>query len=116
MSRVVSKEQPLQYNTWGAACETWNLLEEENVSIKQERMPAGTSETLHYHQHSKQFFYILKGVAVFEIENKVIEVRAGEGIHINAGEKHCIFNTANEVLEFILCSQPATINDRFNCV
>lgn len=116
MNRVVSKSQPLHHYIWSAACEGWNLVENENISIKIEMMPAGASEALHYHQHAQQFFFILKGSATFEIEEEKTELKAGEGIQIKAGEKHCIFNMANEALEFILCSQPATINDRFNCV
>lgn len=115
MSRVVSKQRPLQQYKWGNHCDSWNLAEEENLSIKQEIIPEGCAEVKHYHQKAQQFFYILKGTATFEIENASTEVNAGEGIHIKAGEKHRIVNNTKAVLEFILCSQPSTVNDRFNC-
>jgi mannose-6-phosphate isomerase-like protein (cupin superfamily) len=114
MSAVVSKYQPLTYYKWGADCDGWNLVDEKNLSVKQELMPAGTAETIHYHQQAQQFFYVLRGTATFEIENEIIEVQAGEGIHIKAGEKHRIRNNGDAVLEFILCSQPATAADRIN--
>ena len=78
-------------------------------------MPAGTSETKHYHEQAQQFFYILKGRATFEIERAAIEVKSGEGIHIEAGVQHRIINHQQEDLEFILCSQPSTEGDRINC-
>ena len=115
MSAVVSKYHTLNHYKWGADCDGWDLVEEESLSVKQERMPAGTSETLHYHEQAQQFFYILKGTAQFEIEQTFSNVHAGEGIHIKAGVKHRIVNNSDEALEFILCSQPHTAGDRINC-
>lgn len=115
MNRVVSKQQPLHHYKWGAACDGWNLVNEAGLSIKQESMPAGTSEVLHYHQQAQQFFYILKGTATVEIEQTFSNAHAGEGIYIRPGEKHRILNNTTEVLEFILCSQPSIASDRINC-
>jgi mannose-6-phosphate isomerase-like protein (cupin superfamily) len=79
-----------------------------------EQMPAGTEESLHFHQYAQQFFFILKGQAVFEIEGNSIIVKEEEGIHIRAGEKHKIMNQSNVTLQFLLCSQPSTTTDRHN--
>ena len=76
-------------------------------------MPAGTKETSHDHQQAQQFFFILKGNATFEIDKEKIIVIAQERIHINAGSIHQINNETDEELEFLLSSQPSTINDRF---
>jgi mannose-6-phosphate isomerase-like protein (cupin superfamily) len=111
---VVSKSNPLKYYTWGAQCEGWNLVDQDGLSVKLETMPAMTEETLHYHQQAQQFFYILKGKAAFEIESKVIFVQEGQGIRIQPGQKHKIANRGEEPLEFILCSQPSTTQDRIN--
>ena len=115
MARVVSKQQPLQHYIWGEGCDGWNLVTEEGLSVKLERMPAGTAEAKHYHKQAQQFFYILKGTAVFEIENTFTQLIAGEGLHIRAGETHRILNNGTTDLEFILCSQPSTAADRTNC-
>ena len=77
-------------------------------------MPAGSSEVLHYHQFAQQFFLVLKGIATFEIEGESIEIKQQEGIQIKAGWKHRIINNTLKDIEFILCSQPSTINDRIN--
>ena len=113
--RAVSKYQPLKHYQWGSNCDGWNLVDEDSLSVKQELMPAGTSETKHYHESSQQFFFILKGKASFQIEEVTVEINAGEGLHIEAGKKHKIANEGSEDLEFILCSQPSTKNDRINC-
>lgn len=71
-------------------------------------MPAKTSETFHYHEKAQQFFFILKGIAIFEVENKSFTVQAGKGFHIESMKKHRIINNTEEDLEFILSSQPST--------
>ena len=109
----VSKYQPLKHYQWGEDCDGWNLVDEPSLSVKQEQMPVGTSEAYHYHQHAQQFFYILKGSAVFEIEGKTITVNEQEGIHIKAGQKHRIVNNGTSAIEFILSSQPSTAGDRY---
>jgi mannose-6-phosphate isomerase-like protein (cupin superfamily) len=115
MPEIVSKYQPLQHYQWGDACDGWNLVDEPGLSVKQERMPAGTAEALHYHEKAQQFFYILQGTARFTIEAETVELHAGQGIRIEPGQGHKISNAAAEPLEFILCSQPSTRNDRINC-
>ena len=113
--KAVSKYQQLKHYKWGSDCDGWNLVDEDALAVKQELMPAGTKEARHYHQKAQQFFYILKGKATFEIEDSIIEINQGEGLHIEAGKKHRISNESKEDLEFILCSQPSTNNDRINC-
>ncbi|HWJ90934.1 MAG TPA: cupin domain-containing protein [Flavisolibacter sp.] len=112
--KLVSKDDPVHHYKWGHDCDGWTLVDERLLSVKQERMPAATAETLHYHQKSKQFFFILRGSATFEIEESVFEVAEGEGIYIEAGERHRIMNRTAKDLEFILCSQPSSANDRIN--
>jgi len=79
-------------------------------------MPARTAEALHFHKQAQQFFFILKGTARFDVEDKIFIVHSGEGFHITAGKKHRIINELETDLEFILSSQPSTDNDRFNCM
>ncbi len=111
--KKVSIQEPLKHYQWGDACDGWNLVDEPSLSVKQERMPAGTAEELHYHRHARQFFFILKGSATFEIDNATIIVNEQEGIHIQPGQKHRIINQTSSDLEFILSSQPSTAGDRY---
>jgi len=112
--KTVSSAQPLKHYQWGDGCDGWNLVDVQTLSVKKERMPAGTAEVLHYHQYAQQFFFILKGTATFEIENEKIIVHEQEGIHIRAGQKHRIINHTASAIEFILSSQPSTAEDRIN--
>jgi mannose-6-phosphate isomerase-like protein (cupin superfamily) len=111
-NKVISVQQPLQHYFWGNQCEGRTLLDEATLSIKQETMPPGASEQLHYHAKAQQFFFILKGVARLDIEGDSFPVNASEGIQIRAGQIHRIVNTGETPLEFLLASQPSVINDR----
>jgi len=112
--KKVSIQEPLKHYQWGDGCDGWNFVDETSLSVKQERMPTGTAEALHYHQYAQQFFFMLKGSATFEIDTEMLIVNEQEGIHINAGQKHRIINHTGSEIEFILASQPSTVNDRVN--
>jgi mannose-6-phosphate isomerase-like protein (cupin superfamily) len=114
---VVSKFLPLQQYTWGNNCKAGNFADNKDLSIKHEEMPPETEEVLHYHNQSQQFFYILRGKAVFEVDDVILIVHEGEGLSIEPRRKHRIMNKQEEeMLEFIVCSQPSTQNDRYNLV
>ena len=111
---VVSIHNSLTHYQWGNNCDGWNFVDEDSLSVKLERMPPNTSEQRHFHRHSQQFFYILKGEAVFEIQQDRISVKSEQGIRIAAVKEHRIINENDADLEFILTSQPSTVKDRIN--
>jgi mannose-6-phosphate isomerase-like protein (cupin superfamily) len=80
--------------------------------VKQERMPPHTAEAEHFHRQARQFFFILQGTAIFELEDGRVEVGPQQGFEIAPGVKHSIRNESEADLVFLLCSQPSTINDR----
>jgi mannose-6-phosphate isomerase-like protein (cupin superfamily) len=112
MNPVVSIQQPLKRYMWGAGCDGWNLVDQPELSVKQERMPPHTAEAEHFHRRSRQFFFILSGTAVFETDEGQVVVGERQGFEIAPGVKHRIKNESEDDLVFILCSQPSTVNDR----
>lgn len=109
--RIKDKTNAPHY-TWGNNCDSWVLNDGMGLSVKQELMPQGTKEQLHYHKEASQFFFIIKGIAVFYIDNIKYTVSQHQGITIQPGEKHFIANETDDVLEFLVISQPSTNNDR----
>ncbi|MDW9379798.1 cupin domain-containing protein [Chryseobacterium sp. JV558] len=108
---IHSKENSEHY-TWGNHCDSWILKNTQSLSVKQEKMPAGTSEKLHYHKVAEQFFYILKGEAVFYINEEKFLVKKGESISIAPESKHFISNVSTEEIEFLVISNPSADHDR----
>lgn len=76
MIEILSKENCLNHYKWGNNCDGWNFVSKADVVIKQELMPSQTTEKLHFHTYSEQFFYILSGQATFLIENETVLVHA----------------------------------------
>lgn len=108
-----TKENSEHYK-WGDNCSGWHLINTESLSVIEELMPPNTREKKHHHKIAQQFFRILKGKAIFEIENEIVEVEEGKAIHIQPNTKHRIRNDETVDLEFLVISQPNTRRDRFN--
>ncbi|MXV50040.1 cupin domain-containing protein [Pedobacter sp. HMF7647] len=111
---TISKENCEHYK-WGDNCDGWVLVDTDERSVKQELMPPNANEQFHYHQFATQFFYILKGSAMFYIDGSIQMLNAGQGIEVHPKQKHRISNHSEADLEFILYSHPSTKNDRINC-
>ena len=103
-----------EHYNWGNACDGWRLVNSGTLSIIQEKMPCGTSENRHYHRNAQQFFFILQGIATFEIDNEIYEVHAGQGFHILPKQKHRILNKTDHTLEFLVISEPKSHGDRID--
>lgn len=108
---IHSKENSEHY-IWGNQCDSWILKNTQALTVKQEKMPAGTSEKLHYHEMAEQFFYILQGEAVFFINEEKFWVKQNESISIPPRAKHFISNESEAEIEFLVISNPPTDYDR----
>jgi mannose-6-phosphate isomerase-like protein (cupin superfamily) len=71
--KLISAESSEHY-VWGNNCDSWKLVQEENISIKFEKMPPLSSEKVHFHSRSQQTFYVLKGTVTFEVDKKKYKV------------------------------------------
>src|ERR1700685_3419366 len=111
--RAISKSTAEHY-TWGNHCDGWHLGHNAQLSVIQERMPAGTSEVCHFHHHAQQFFYILAGKAAIEVEGRRVVLHAGEGISIPPGASHQMRNDSGDEVHFLVISQPPSHGDRQN--
>ena len=112
-NKIIDKETAEHY-LWGNNCDSWVLSDTEGLSVKQESMPAGTREKLHFHKNAQQFFFILQGTAAFYVDNEKHIVSEQKGLRIEAAIKHYIANESEERLEFLMISQPTTDGDRIN--
>jgi len=109
---MIQSKQNSEHYIWGNGCDSWVLNDSRNLSVKQEKMPAGTAEKLHFHKRAEQVFYILKGEAVLHINNKKFPVKTGESISIQPESEHFISNESDDEVEFLVISSPSTHNDR----
>jgi mannose-6-phosphate isomerase-like protein (cupin superfamily) len=104
----------VEHYHWGADSEGWHLLKRDDISIIQERVPAGGKEVLHYHERSRQFFYILEGEGRIVFEDRTITLKKGDGLEIPLLIKHRFENHSAAEVIFLVVSAPKSHGDRVN--
>ncbi len=112
-TNAISKATAEHY-LWGNRCDGWHLVKNPQLSVIQERMPAGTAEVRHFHHHAQQFFYVLAGEAVMEVDGRAVALTAGEGTWIPPGTSHQMRNDSRDEVHFLVVSQPPSHGDREN--
>lgn len=103
-----------EHYVWGEVCDGWHLLKREDMSIIQERVPAGASEVMHYHEVARQFFYILEGAGTMAFEDREVPLSKGQGLEIPPRVKHQFKNRSDADVHFLVISIPTTKGDRIN--
>jgi mannose-6-phosphate isomerase-like protein (cupin superfamily) len=103
-----------EHYTWGEVCDGWHLLKRDDMSVIQERVPAGAAEVMHYHNVSRQFFYILEGQGAMILEGNTVILEKGAGIEIEPLVKHQFINQSHNDVHFLVISVPSTGGDRVN--
>ena len=98
--------------TWQKSCQAWTFISQETLTVKEEMMPRGKSESLHKHQYARQFFYILEGTAIIEEEGMQYQVGTSEAFEVAPGNMHSITNDGTSDLRFLLISNPNADHDR----
>jgi mannose-6-phosphate isomerase-like protein (cupin superfamily) len=101
-----------EHYVWGEGCDAWRLVAQEGLGVVQERVPPGAGETRHLHRAARQFFFVLSGVATFELAGRTYTLRPHDGIEVPPGAPHRIANESAEDLVFLLVAQPNSRGDR----
>jgi mannose-6-phosphate isomerase-like protein (cupin superfamily) len=101
-----------EHYLWGKGCDGWHLLKRDDVSIIAERVPPGESERRHYHNRSRQFFYILTGTATIEVDGEIKVLQMHQGIEIPPGVVHQFRNESSVEVRFLVISVPKSHGDR----
>lgn len=112
MTRKIISKMNADHYKWALNCDSWVLADKEYLSVKQEIMPAGEREQLHFHETACQFFFVLKGSATFMLEGEKLHVGEQEGLLVEPLTKHYIANETGIDLEFLVISQPTSKKDR----
>lgn len=110
---LISVENAEHY-IWGGNCDGWHLLKRDDMSVIQERVPAGDAEVIHCHERARQFFYILEGEGMMSFEDHEIILQKGQGLEIAPMIKHQFKNNSQAEVHFLVISVPSTREDRVN--
>ncbi|MDQ8189230.1 cupin domain-containing protein [Roseibacillus persicicus] len=91
-----------------------SILDLSNAPVKMQSLaeatvPAGGATDRHYHKLSEEFYFLLEGKALMEIDGEESEVVPGDAILIPAGVWHQI--TGIEETRFLCCCAPPYQHD-----
>ena len=86
-----------------------SILDEANAPVQKQSLaeatvPAGGATDRHYHRLSEEFYFLLEGKALMEIDGEECEVVPGDAVLIPAGAWHQI--TGIEETRFLCCCAP----------
>lgn len=101
-----------EHYLWQEVCDGWHFVKSDDLSVIVEKMPPFTAEDMHYHEKSRQFFFIIDGEAAMILDGEEFVLQAGEGIEIKPLQRHQMRNDFKSPLEFIVISSPKAHGDR----
>jgi mannose-6-phosphate isomerase-like protein (cupin superfamily) len=113
----VASTHNVEHYTWPSAispetCDGWHLHRSATLSIIEERMPPNTAEQRHLHQRATQFFYVLAGELILELDGEEHQLPPSTGLTVPAQTPHQVFNRGREDARFLVISQPPSHGDR----
>jgi mannose-6-phosphate isomerase-like protein (cupin superfamily) len=111
MPKPISTANAEEYD-WGDQCKGWHLMRAASVSIIEELMPPDTKEARHWHARARQFFYVLDGELVIEVEGVEHTLPVGHGLELPSGNAHQVRNEGNGDARFLVISSPPHQGDR----
>ena len=97
---------------WGHECDAWHLVKDPAFTVIEELIPTGAAEVRHYHEKAQQFFYILSGEAIMDVEGEPTLLQTGTGLRILPGVRHQIRNPSSGPLRLLVISQPPSHGDK----
>jgi len=77
------------------------LSQDKHYIVKRLIVYPDSEISLQSHQYRSEHWVIIKGVALVELEQKVMQLRVGQSITIESGQKHRLRNNTEEPLEII---------------
>lgn len=77
----------------------------QNQSLAEARVQAGGATQRHYHKRSEEFYFILEGAGLLEMDGEIRRVGPGDCVLIPPLARHTI--RAESALRFLCCCAPA---------
>ena len=92
--KSISKEN----RPWGRF---YVIHDEKNYKLKRIEVEPGNRLSYQYHNKRSETWILVKGQATVTINDKVMNYKQGETLHIPVREKHRVENKSDELLVFI---------------
>ncbi|WP_233193119.1 cupin domain-containing protein [Acidimangrovimonas sediminis] len=113
VAMAIQNRSNAEHYKWGDACDGWRLLDNEDLSVIEERMPPGTAEVMHLHDRANQVFYVLEGMLTLLVGGEIERLSASDSLNVRSGTPHQARNESEtDSVRFLVISAPTTKGDR----
>ena len=79
----------------------------QNQSLAEATLPPGCATEPHRHLQTEEFYYVVQGEGLMQVDKDEIIVSVGDAILIPAGSRHTLRNTGTTDLRILCCCAPA---------
>ena len=83
----------------------------KNQSLAEATLSPGKATERHYHKQAEEFYFILKGQGLMEIDEETQRIAPGDAILIPQNAWHQITADENSQLQFLCCCAPPYSHD-----
>lgn len=111
MSSVIDCTTAPHY-LWQEVCDGWRLLDEADLAVTEEQMPAGRAERRHRHAAARQLFYVLSGALHIERDGSEHRLTTAQALAVPPGAAHQVSAPGPSDVRFLVISAPSTRHDR----
>jgi mannose-6-phosphate isomerase-like protein (cupin superfamily) len=78
----------------------------QHQSLAEATLPSGARTQAHFHPHSEEIYYVLRGQGILKIEGEEISLISGHAVAIAPGARHQVENRGTQELVFLCCCAP----------
>lgn len=100
-----SSELDVQELPGRAAADPLSNVDQEEMSVRIVTLPSGLPRNAHYHPHSAEFYYVLKGRGVVWWNGTLHPVKEGDSVFLPKGYPHATVPDPGEEMN-LLCFFP----------
>lgn len=111
---MIKSRANAEHYTWGEVCDGWRLLDRQDLSVIQERIPPGSGEVRHYHARARQLFFVLEGELTIDVNEGQFQLKPQGSLEVVPGDQHSVRNGGDGDAIFLVISTPTTRGDRIN--
>lgn len=74
--------------------------------------PDSLSDSLHYHKKAQEYYIVIAGTGLLEVEGHMVELQENTVVMVEPGEKHRIIAATSDILDVLVIATPKIDGDK----
>jgi mannose-6-phosphate isomerase-like protein (cupin superfamily) len=103
------RRDPAEVTGWAETCgEIRCLVEAHDQAAGEVHHVRIRDAKLHYHEHTDEFYYVIEGSGVMQLDHDEVELHQGVVVYVPRGTKH---KATGDLTVLVVCIPPGVLND-----